>query len=48
MNLFWDEVIEHGGEIVGVESYGLDQTDFIHPIKNKKIFFVLFFRLFDV
>lgn len=34
MNLFWDEVIAHGGEIVGVESYDPAQTDFADPIKK--------------
>ncbi len=34
MNLFWDEVIKHGGEVVGVESYELDQTDFEAPVKK--------------
>jgi len=34
MNLFWDEVIQHGGRIVGVESYDPSQTDFAEPIKK--------------
>lgn len=34
MNLFWDEVIRQGGEVVGVESYGLEQTDFEAPVKK--------------
>ena len=34
MNLFWDRVIEAGGEVVGVESYGGDQTDFATPIEK--------------
>lgn len=34
MNLFMDKVVEMGGEIVGVESYGKDQTDFSHAIKK--------------
>jgi branched-chain amino acid transport system substrate-binding protein len=34
MNLFWDEVINQGGEVVGVESYELDQMDFVGPIKK--------------
>jgi ABC-type branched-subunit amino acid transport system substrate-binding protein len=34
MNLFWDEVIQHGGRVVGVESYDPSQTDFAEPIKK--------------
>ncbi|MBW2741966.1 MAG: ABC transporter substrate-binding protein, partial [Deltaproteobacteria bacterium] len=34
MNLFWDEVMAHGGKVVGVESYELDSTDFADPIKK--------------
>lgn len=34
MNLFWDEVIAHGGEVVGVESYKPAYTDFADPIKK--------------
>ncbi|MBU1170411.1 MAG: penicillin-binding protein activator [Proteobacteria bacterium] len=34
MNLFWDEVNAYGGEIVGVESYTLENTDFAVPIKK--------------
>lgn len=34
MNLFWDEVLAHGGTIVGVESYKLTDTDFADPIKK--------------
>ncbi|MBW2603613.1 MAG: penicillin-binding protein activator [Deltaproteobacteria bacterium] len=34
MNLFWDEVIAHGGKVVGVESYRPDGTDFADPIKK--------------
>jgi len=34
MNLFWDEVMAYGGKVVGVESYGLDSTDFADPIKK--------------
>ncbi|MBA4366847.1 MAG: hypothetical protein C0403_04335 [Desulfobacterium sp.] len=34
MNLFWDHVIAHGGEISGVEPYEPDQTDFTIPIKK--------------
>ena len=34
MNTFWDVSILHGAEIVGVESYGPDQTDFADAIKK--------------
>jgi ABC-type branched-subunit amino acid transport system substrate-binding protein/predicted negative regulator of RcsB-dependent stress response len=34
MNLFWDEVIAHGGEVVGLESYNPSHTDFADPIKK--------------
>lgn len=34
MNLFWDELIELGGQVVGVESYEPKQTDFTDPIKK--------------
>ncbi len=34
MNRFWDELIVHGAEIVGIESYSLDQTDFADAIKK--------------
>ncbi|CAB1071467.1 Branched-chain amino acid ABC transporter, amino acid-binding protein (TC 3.A.1.4.1) [Olavius algarvensis Delta 1 endosymbiont] len=34
MNLFWDEIIELGGEVVGVETYNPKQTDFTDPIKK--------------
>ncbi len=34
MNRFWDELILHGAEMVGVESYGPDQTDFADAIKK--------------
>ncbi|NOY69624.1 MAG: ABC transporter substrate-binding protein [Deltaproteobacteria bacterium] len=34
MNLFWDAVIRHGGEIVGVEPYNPRRTDFSRPIKK--------------
>jgi len=33
MNLFWDEVVNYGGEIRGVESYKTSQTDFGKEIK---------------
>jgi ABC-type branched-subunit amino acid transport system substrate-binding protein/TolA-binding protein len=34
MNLFWDELIELGGKVVGVEAYQPKQTDFADPIKK--------------
>ena len=34
MNLFWDQVIEQGGQVVGLESYPVDQTDFAKSIKK--------------
>jgi len=34
MNLFWDELIKLGGEVVGVEAYDPKQTDFTDPIKK--------------
>ncbi|CAB1063336.1 hypothetical protein D1BOALGB6SA_8119 [Olavius sp. associated proteobacterium Delta 1] len=34
MNLFWDALIELGGQVVGVESYNPKQTDFTDPIKK--------------
>jgi len=34
MNLFWDQVVEQGGHVVGLESYPVDQTDFAEPIKK--------------
>ena len=34
MNLFWDQVIAHGGSVVGVESYNPTHTDFADPIKK--------------
>lgn len=34
MNKFWDELLLHGAEVVGIESYGLDQTDFAGVIKK--------------
>ena len=34
MNLFWDEVIDNGGRVVGVESYDPTQTDFAPSIKK--------------
>ena len=34
MNLFWDRVIQAGAEVVGVEAYEDDQTDFAVPIEK--------------
>lgn len=34
MNLFWDEVVLHGGLVVGSESYDVTITDFKGPIKK--------------
>jgi ABC-type branched-subunit amino acid transport system substrate-binding protein/TolA-binding protein len=34
MNLFWDELIELGGKVVGVEAYQPQSTDFTDPIKK--------------
>ncbi|MBT8358320.1 MAG: penicillin-binding protein activator [Deltaproteobacteria bacterium] len=34
MNLFWDEVLKHGGKIVGAEAYNPLHTDFKDPIKK--------------
>jgi len=34
MNLFWDEVMQAGGKVVGVEAYDLKKTDFADPIKK--------------
>ena len=34
MNLFWDQLIEKGGTIVGVEAYNPKHTDFSDPIKK--------------
>ncbi len=34
MNLFWDEVIDFGGRVVGVESYNSAHTDFSESIKK--------------
>ncbi len=34
MNLFWDAVIASGGQVVGVESYRPDQTNFSEPIRK--------------
>jgi ABC-type branched-subunit amino acid transport system substrate-binding protein/predicted negative regulator of RcsB-dependent stress response len=34
MNLFWDEVVRHGGRIVAAESYNPAHTDFADPIKR--------------
>ena len=34
MNLFWDQLIEKGGYVVGVQSYDPKGTDFAAPIKK--------------
>jgi len=34
MNLFWNEVVDLGGKIVGVESYDPMDTDFASPVKK--------------
>jgi ABC-type branched-subunit amino acid transport system substrate-binding protein len=34
MNRFWDELIVHDAKIVGIESYGPDQTDFADSINK--------------
>ena len=34
MNLFWDEILENNGTVVGCESYPTDVTDFADPIKK--------------
>lgn len=34
MNLFWDYLLEAGGQVVAVESYKPDQTDFSESIKK--------------
>ena len=34
MNVFWDEVINHGGRVVGVEAFNPEHTDFAAPIKK--------------
>ncbi len=34
MNLFWDEVVQSGGRVVGVESYDPAHTDFAASIKK--------------
>lgn len=34
MNLFWDQLIELGGRVVGVEAYNPEHTDFADPIKK--------------
>ena len=34
MDLFWDEVINQGGRVVGLESYDPTHTDFAAPIKK--------------
>ena len=34
MNLFWDQLIENGGKVVGLEAYNPQHTDFAEPIKK--------------
>lgn len=34
MNLFWDQVIEQGGVVIGVEAYDPEGVDFGEPIKK--------------
>ncbi len=34
MNLFWDELLDRGGQVVAVESYKPEQTDFSDSIKK--------------
>jgi len=34
MNLFWDEVLQYGGKVVGSEAYNPSHTDFKDPIKK--------------
>lgn len=34
LNLFWDEVLVHGGTVVGAEAYDASDTDFADPIKK--------------
>jgi ABC-type branched-subunit amino acid transport system substrate-binding protein len=34
MAIFWDEVLAHGGEVTGLETYQPDLTDFAEPIKK--------------
>ncbi len=34
MHLFWDQVVEHGGVVNGVEMYDPEGTDFAKPIKK--------------
>ena len=34
MHLFWDQVVEHGGVVNGVEAYDPEGTDFAVPIKK--------------
>jgi ABC-type branched-subunit amino acid transport system substrate-binding protein len=34
MTRFWDELMLHGADMLGVESYGPEQTDFAEPIKK--------------
>ncbi|UCF93832.1 MAG: penicillin-binding protein activator, partial [Desulfobacterales bacterium] len=34
MNLFWDEILEYGGQVVALETYNPAHTDFAEPIKK--------------
>ncbi|MEE9535870.1 MAG: penicillin-binding protein activator [Desulfobacterales bacterium] len=34
MNLFWDQLIENGGKVVGLEAYNPEHTDFADPIRK--------------
>jgi ABC-type branched-subunit amino acid transport system substrate-binding protein len=34
MNLFWDELLEKGGRVAGVQAYNPKHTDFADPIKK--------------
>lgn len=34
MNLFWDEVVERGGEVVGVEGYEPKENDFTNEVED--------------
>jgi branched-chain amino acid transport system substrate-binding protein len=34
MNLFWDQLIENGGKVVGLQAYNPEHTDFADPIKK--------------
>ncbi len=34
MHRFWDELIRQGAEVVGIESYTLEETDFSDPVRK--------------